>query len=380
MRVAFYAPLKPPHHPVPSGDRRMARLFMQALEVAGHDVVLASSFRSYDRDGDAHRQRRLAALGARLAARIVRRRPRYDLWFTYHLYHKAPDHLGPPVSRALGIPYVAGEASVAAKQARGAWAIGYEASLAALRRADLILALTAVDRVGLEAAVGRARLRLVLPFLDPAPFGLTGEADRRRTRDRLASERRFDPGTPLLLTVAMMRDDAKLASYRLLAEALSLIRDRPWHLLVVGGGDARAAVEAALAPLAHKVSFLGELAAERLPPLYAAADLYVWPAVREAYGLAMLEAQAAGLPVVAGREGGVGEIVVDGGTGLLADPRDPAALASAIATLLDDAGRRRAMGEAARGHVAARHSLAAAADRLGAALANAQRRPLCASA
>ena len=46
--------------------------------------------------------------------------------------------------------------------------------------------------------------------------------------------------------------------------------------------------------------------------MYAAADLYVWPAVREAYGIALLEAQAAGLPVVAGREGGVAEVVADG--------------------------------------------------------------------
>jgi len=45
------------------------------------------------------------------------------LWFTYHLYHKAPDHIGPVVARQLGIPYVLAEASYAAKQARGpsAW-------------------------------------------------------------------------------------------------------------------------------------------------------------------------------------------------------------------------------------------------------------------
>ena len=46
MHVAFYAPMKPPDHPVPSGDRRMARLLMQALAHAGHRVVLASRFRS----------------------------------------------------------------------------------------------------------------------------------------------------------------------------------------------------------------------------------------------------------------------------------------------------------------------------------------------
>ena len=64
-----------------------------------------------------------------------------------------------------------------------------------------------------------------------------------------------------------------------------------------------------------RVRLLGPVAEPDLPPLYAACDLYVWPAVAEAYGMAMLEAQAAGLPVLAGREGGVADIVDDGDHG-----------------------------------------------------------------
>ncbi|WP_035670480.1 hypothetical protein [Azospirillum brasilense] len=55
MRIAFYAPLKSPTHPVPSGDRRMARLLMAALERAGHAVTLASTLRSWD-DGSVWRR------------------------------------------------------------------------------------------------------------------------------------------------------------------------------------------------------------------------------------------------------------------------------------------------------------------------------------
>src|SRR5689334_7783479 len=109
MRIAFYAPMKSPDHPVPSGDRTMARLIIAALARAGHEIVLASRFRSWE-PRDERRQARLAAFGARLAARALRemehtpeRRP--ALWFTYHLYHKAPDHLGPRITAALGIPY-----------------------------------------------------------------------------------------------------------------------------------------------------------------------------------------------------------------------------------------------------------------------------------
>src|SRR5437868_734111 len=121
MRIAFYAPLKPPHHPVPSGDRTMARLLIAALEQAGHTVEVAALLRSRDGCGDPARQARLRRLGARLAARYVRRRggdaaPRPELWFTYHLYYKAPDWLGPAVADALAIPYVVAEASLAAKR------------------------------------------------------------------------------------------------------------------------------------------------------------------------------------------------------------------------------------------------------------------------
>src|SRR4051812_19651002 len=114
MRIAFYAPLKPPDHPVASGDRAMARALIAALERAGHEVSLAAHFRSYD-SGDARRQARLREEGRRIAHRYLKKidagAEPPDLWFTYHLYHKAPDWLGPTVAARLGIPYVAAEAS-----------------------------------------------------------------------------------------------------------------------------------------------------------------------------------------------------------------------------------------------------------------------------
>src|SRR3712207_2979896 len=72
MRIAFYAPLKPPDHPVASGDRAMARALIAALTIGGHDVGAVSAFRSYD-SGCAHRQERLRTVGLRLADRIARR-------------------------------------------------------------------------------------------------------------------------------------------------------------------------------------------------------------------------------------------------------------------------------------------------------------------
>jgi glycosyltransferase involved in cell wall biosynthesis len=362
MRIAFYAPLKPPDHPVPSGDRRMAQLLGLALTQAGHEVELAARLRSYDGDGDVERQGRVAALGGKLAARLVesmRERPpaqRPRAWFTYHLYYKAPDWIGPRVAAQLGIPYLVVEASVAMKRAGGPWSLGHEAVLAALRRADAVISLNPADDAGLAPHLAAPdRLRSLKPFLDAVPF-----AAATRERTALAQQFKLDPDLPWLVAVAMMRAGDKLASYRVLGEALAALPQRPWQLLVVGDGAARPDVEAALAPLGARIVYTGAQPPEQMPRLLAAADLFVWPAINEAWGMAILEAQAAGLPVVAGRSGGVPVLVADGRTGLLAEPGKAAPFAAHVAALLDDAERRRAFAAAARAKVAAEHDIAAA--------------------
>ena len=366
MRLAFYAPLKPPDHPVPSGDRRMARLLMAAFGHAGHRLELASRLRSWDGTGDAIRQARLAELGGRLAGRLLRRyraRPetRPEAWLTYHLYYKAPDWIGPRVSRALGIPYLVAEASVAHKRAQGPWAAGHAATLAALARACAVIALNPAD---VPALPDRAKVHLLAPFLDPGPYG-EAAAEREAWRARLAAGHGLDPQRPWLLAVAMTRPGDKLESYRLLARALKDCTATPWHLLIVGTGAARGEVETAFAwAEAERVRFLGALESADLVGLYAASDLLVWPALREAYGMALLEAQAAGLPVLAGASGGIPAMVREGETGVLVPPGDAPAFAEAVRALLAAPERRRALGDAARAHVAAHHGLERAAARL----------------
>src|SRR5690606_33039085 len=115
----------------------------------------------------------------------------------------------------------------------------------------------------------------------------------------------------------------KLESYRRLGAALARLPG-DWRLVAVGDGPARAEVERAL----PRAEFHGEARLDELPALYAGADLYVWPAAGEAYGMALLEAQGAGLPVVAGRERGVPDVVLEGETALLAPPGDVGAFAA----------------------------------------------------
>jgi glycosyltransferase involved in cell wall biosynthesis len=362
MRIAFYAPLKPPDHPVASGDRAMARALMAALTTAGHDVSVASRFRSYD-SGDAARQIRLRDLGEALARRLLRRIEREsqpDLWFTYHLYHKAPDWLGPAVSRRLGIPYVLAEASFAPKQAGGLWDIGHRAAADAIRYADRIFQPNPADaECVLPLIDAPERLVLLRPFLETKLF-----RGPKRSESRAAIARRFqlDPAEPWLVAVAMMRDDQKLLSYRVLAEALSGLTDLPWRLIVAGEGPAEAKVRATFARLGERIRWVGVLERDVLRQLYRAADLYVWPAVKEAWGMAFLEAQAAGLPAVAGKSGGVPAIISDKETGLLVAEGDAGAFAEAVSTLLAQPELRAAMSKAAMERAEREHDIRLAAE------------------
>jgi glycosyltransferase involved in cell wall biosynthesis len=352
VRIAFYAPLKPPFHAVPSGDRQIARLYIAALERAGHRVEIVSEFRSHTKE--AGEQARLAAQGAAEAARVLhdlRARPsaeRPDLWFTYHCYYKAPDWLGPVVSRGLNIPYVIAEASHAPKRARGPWAIGHAAAADAIRAADAILAPTQLDMACvLPLLRAPDRVVHVPPFLDATAFLAAGQ-QRTAHRMRIAAAQGLDAARPWLLVMAMMRDGAKLDSYRLLAQVLSHLSRPDWQLLVVGDGPERGAVEAALAPFADRLRYAGAVAPDETAPFYAASDIYVWPAIHEAYGMAFLEAQACGLSVVAGRVRGVPDVVAENRSGLLAPEGDAMALAALVARLLDDTTLRARLADGAR--------------------------------
>ena len=377
MRVLLHTPLKSPDHHVPSGDREMARGFRRLLLKLGHAVVMPglSQVPSGVPRADAHlaAQRRARAQAGRLIARwraLPAGHPeRFDLWFTYHCYYRKPDWLGPMVTGALGVPYVIAEASHALRRAQGPWRLGHRAVERALAAADLVLTVNPNDIAGVRPRLATPSRQVRLPpFIDVAPFR---QAAAARVKNRAAVARRFalDPGVPWLLSVGMMRARDKLLSYRVLGDALRLLGDRPWQALIVGDGPAMAEITALMAPLGPRVAFAGALPHGELPVLYAAADLYLWPAINEAYGMAFMEAQAAGLPVIAGRTGGVPAVVADGEAGLLTPIGDAHAFGKAVGLLLDDPARRARMAAAAARRMATRHDEGAAAQTLKAAIA-----------
>jgi glycosyltransferase involved in cell wall biosynthesis len=361
MNIAFYAPLKAPDHPVASGDREIARALMQALSLAGHDVMLVSRLRTFDARGDAVRQARLAQIGERVGRRLVGQyagADRPDLWFTYHLHHKAPDFPGPLVTRALGIPYVVAEASIAPRMRDGPWAAGYAHAITAIREADTVIFVNPADIGEVRKARGvQAPFAMLAPFIDVARFASAAPA---RVKAAEAPTR--------LVTVAMMREGVKLASYRLLADALTRVRDLRFVLTIVGDGPARANVERAFAAVADRVTFAGARSNDDVAAVLRAHDVFVWPAIGEAIGIAFLEAQACGLPVIAGATPGVAAIIAPGRGGSLVPAGDAAAFADALRQLIVDARLRAGMGVAALAHVRAHHDLPVAARRLDAIL------------
>ncbi len=356
--VAFYAPLKSPNHPLPSGDRTMARLLMKALDTAGFSPTLASELRTLDKAGDRLVQDSIKRQSHEEAERLIAHyvalpdESRPCLWFTYHVYYKAPDWIGPRVSQALNIPYVIAEGSRAAKRAEGPWALGHEGAEEALDRADAIFVMTAKDRIALEAAKPSRQILFDLPpFIDDREWPAPSTSPNNET--------------PRLLTVAMMRQGDKLASYRILADALDQIAHHSWILEIVGDGEARSEIESLFAPLADRVRFHGQVEnRSELAALYEKADLFVWPAVNEAYGMVLLEAQLFGCPVVAGAFGGVASVVKHGETGLLTIPGDAGAFAQAVSEMLGAPERLNQFGMTARKFVREERDLENAALRL----------------
>jgi hypothetical protein len=123
MKVAFYATMKPPDDPVPSGDRTMARLLVKALETAGHEVELVSHARCRVRTPE-HLEE-VAAMAAAEVERVSRRwtaQGAPDVVVAYHVYYKSPDLVGAALARRFGLPYVTFEASHAGKRDRDEWA------------------------------------------------------------------------------------------------------------------------------------------------------------------------------------------------------------------------------------------------------------------
>jgi phosphatidylinositol alpha-1,6-mannosyltransferase len=297
----------------------------------------------------------------RLAAAVAREGGRFDLVIAGHPW------LLPSIRDGL--------AGRPARPRCWAWAYGIDVWGQPGRRlaphlawADRVAAISRFTRDQVAPWVRPERLSLVPPPVDTAVF---------------------TPGAPVragadLLVVGRLARGERYKGHDVLFRALRPLETRlgrPVTLRVIGDGDWRPDLERDAAGLgvADRVEFAGRVSFGALLDAYRGCGVLAMPSrvdrrprglwTGEGLGIVYLEAQACGHPVVASTEGGAPDAVLRGVTGLLADPRDPLALAAAAAELLEDPARAAEMGRAGRRWVEERFSVARFRARLSALLA-----------
>lgn len=322
---------------------------MLALSASGYNVDLASQFRSMDKSGDRAVQTALQAQARSEIDRLLsdENRINWQVWVTYHNYYKAPDLIGPAVSAALNIPYVQIESTRAHKRFDGAWDGFARIAEQACDRAAIIFYLTQHDYESLHDYQTPTQKIVHLP-----PFLARDELPPRAGHHRTAGQ---------LFCAGMMREGDKLSSYAIIANALRHSATENWSLVIAGDGPARARVQSLFQPFGNRVHFAGQLDPKAMQTAYETASLFVWPGVGEAFGVVYLEAQAAGLPIVAQDRPGVRDVVTGG---ILTDPHEATDFANAIDALLLDNARHAHLSDIGRTHVQNHHLLPSAARTL----------------
>jgi len=346
-KLAFYAPLKSPDHPVPSGDREIAQSIQTALTMntLGLEVTLASQLRCYDGQGDNAAQHEIRNLAKKEVDRILESAGDLKAWVTYHNYYKAPDLIGHAVSQRLKIPYLLIEASIAKSRLAGPWAEFSKSADAATEAADVVFYLTEKDRIALDKyRPEKQELVHLPPFLNQADLPQISNAARNKNQ---------------LLSVGMHRYGDKFESYRIIAEVLKYLKTPDWQLLIVGDGAARSELESMFKVYGRKVKFLGLYNRMQVTRAYSQASIFVWPGVNEAFGMVYLEAQAAGLPVVAQDRAGVREVIATSDS--LVPVGDPQSMACTIDRLLAEQVEYQSMAQAGIEFISSRHLLGSAA-------------------
>lgn len=371
--IAFYAPLKSPLHAIPSGDRKIARLFIKALEYADFDVILASSLRSFDKSGDNNRQQRMMSIAQRKAHNIIKYWAKHNIkpcaWFSYHLYYKAPDLIGPIVCQALNIPYIVAEASWAEKRAVGPWALYHQHVDKALQLASKVICINPIDKIALDHYYSAANKDRVIPlnaFIDDSPSLAVTRHDNVSQKQLIAQQFGLDASKPWLIAIAMMREGDKFHSYTLLQQVINKLGGN-YQLLVVGHGKQ---FKQTLQLFAHlkQVQFAGLLNNAQTLSILPYFEILLWPAVNEAIGMVFLEAQQAGVTVIAGNYGGVSSVIKHQYSGLLIDNSSTDKLIDEmhIATndLLNNRIKLKKLQENAKHYIRQTHSLNSAANTL----------------
>lgn len=330
------------------GQRQVAGLCTH-LRDWGHDVKLVcrpgSKLESWASDTGIEsipvEMRSTMSLGSVLKLRSVIARQRPDV---VHLHASRAHVLGSAAARLAGAKLV-----IATRRMDGLVKMVWPNTSAYGTWTTALVAISgAVRDVMVGCGVDPSKIRLIPDGTDIARFeAAVPDPD---LRSRLC----VDPATPLVCAAATL---AECKGIRYLIEAAAILKSRgnPVCLVIAGNGDQRAELEQLARDLDVSASFLGFYL--DMPALLASVDIFAMPSLSEGLGVAVLEAMAAGRPVVASAVGGLKESVIDGVTGFLVPPVNSQALAEGIAKLISNPTLATEFGLAGRARVRLNYSL-----------------------
>ncbi len=278
-----------------------------------------------------------------------------DLWLTYHSYYKAPDILGSLICRKKRIPYIIFQGIYSTKKRKQLITKpGFYLNRRALKSADLLLTNKKKDYNNLIRLLPEDKVRYLAPGLHPDNFTFD-LVSRRSLRNRWKTDKKR-----VVMTAAMFRPGVKTKGLLQVIDSCTKLVEEGYDLQLVIAGDGanrQLIKQRASDQLADRVIFLGKIARHELYRYYSAADVFAFPGIEESLGMVFLEAQSSGLPVVAYKNWGASEAVINKKTGLLNAAENLDEFTRNIGVLLRDDKLRRDMRDNAKQHVREHHDL-----------------------
>ena len=335
------------------GPLRVLSAWRRARRLPGYRAALRAWLRDFPRDPTRNRARRFGQALV-LAAEL----PREVVHLHAHFLH-TPASVTRYAALLRGVPW-----SVSA-HAKDIWTIPDWEKREKLSECAFVATCTAVNAEHLRALAPPGRVELVYHGIDASRF--PAPASFGRPRDGR------DPADPVrLLCVGRAVDKKGLDD--LLDALAALPPDRHWRLTHIGAGPRLAALQAHAARLGlhERIRWLGARAHDDVLAAYRDADLFVLPCRigddgdRDGLPNVLLEAQSQRVACLSTHVSGIPELIVDGETGVLVPPRDARALADALAALMDDPARRRALAAGGYARTTQSFSLAHGGERLAA--------------
>lgn len=353
MKIAFYMPFKPLGHKNPSGDLIIGTELYQFLGANSEKIRLVSTFRCRW----IYLKPYLWPMLVIEILKVIRycRKMQPNIWVSYHTYYKAPDIIGPLCCWLLNIPYVVFQGIYSTKRRKKIKTMpGFYLNRAALKLTQCVFTNKRRDEKNLRRLLHPCKIMYIPPGIHCGKFRFVKDS-RKKLRKRWQVENRV-----VVITTAMFRPGVKTDG---IIKVINSCRDLKEQgsdifLIFIGDGRNRQMLETlAKEELGESVMFSGRVARNEMRKYYSGADIFAFPGIEESLGMVYLEAQSCGLPVVAFKDWGASEAVVDGQTGLLAYAEKEEQFTINIQRLVADPVLRKKMGKEAVIHVGTNHDL-----------------------